>query len=390
MSSRNSSNHTYIPELSFDSPLTNLIIDLDALRSVTPFGTTPSHIFAQLKYLFHILESIESARIEGNRTTIAEVMDYKQEHGDKPTEDERFKEIFNIEKALKFIDENVHENNIDASFISHLHTMVVDGLEREGSKTPGTLRLENVSISGSAHTPPEGMKVPELLDDLISFINTEQESKYDLLKIAISHHRFAWIHPFDNGNGRMARLVTYAMLIKFGFPLDADGRIINPTGLFCSDRNKYYEMLSDADQNGDEGIIRWCIYVLGGIKEEVGKVKKLTDYKYLSEKVLMPSIEEAKKMNAISRDYSKALLKVISKQKATASDIRLDFEDYYPEKISRMLKKMIEEKLIRRFPKNDSRTLVPIFINNSLMRFVINQLFKQGYLVDQINDLPGK
>jgi len=188
----------------------------------------------------------------------------------------------------------------------------------------------------------------------------------------------------------MARLVTYAMLIKFGFPLDADGRIINPTGLFCSDRNKYYEMLSDADQNGDEGIIRWCIYVLGGIKEEVGKVKKLTDYKYLSEKVLMPSIEEAKKMNAISRDYSKALLKVISKQKATASDIRLDFEDYYPEKISRMLKKMIEEKLIRRFPKNDSRTLVPIFINNSLMRFVINQLFKQGYLVDQINDLPGK
>ena len=104
----------------------------------------------------------------------------------------------------------------------------------------------------------------------------------------------------------------------------------------------------------------------------------------------MPSIEEAKKMNAISRDYSKVLLKVISKQKATASDIRLDFEDYYPEKISRMLKKMIEEKLIRRFPKNDSRTLVPIFINNSLMRFVINQLFKQGYLVDQINDLPGK
>lgn len=210
------------------------------------------------------------------------------------------------------------------------------------------------------------------------------------MKIAISHHRFAWIHPFDNGNGRMARLVTYAMLIKFGFPLDADGRIINPTGLFCSDRNKYYEMLSDADQNGDEGIIRWCIYVLGGIKEEVGKVKKLTDYKYLSEKVLMPSIEDAKKMNAISRDYSKALLKVISKQKATASDVRLDFEDYYPEKISRMLKKMIEEKLIRRFPKNDSRTLVPIFINNSLMRFVINQLFKQGYLVDQINDLPGK
>ena len=59
----------------------------------------------------------------------------------------QIKEGDNIEKALKFIDENVHENNIDASFISHLHTMVVDGLEREGSKTPGTLRLENCDIS---------------------------------------------------------------------------------------------------------------------------------------------------------------------------------------------------------------------------------------------------
>ena len=40
---------------------------------------------------------------------------------------------------------------------------------------------------------------------------------FDLIKVAIAHHRFVWIHPFGNGNGRVVRLLTYALLIKYGF-----------------------------------------------------------------------------------------------------------------------------------------------------------------------------
>jgi Fic family protein len=36
--------------------------------------------------------------------------------------------------------------------------------------------------------------------------------KYDLMKVALARHRFAWLHPFSNGNGRVVRLLTYAML----------------------------------------------------------------------------------------------------------------------------------------------------------------------------------
>ena len=56
----------------FGSNLTNLVIELDALRRKTFSGTTHPLIFFQLKKLFHILESIGSAIIEGNNTTIAE------------------------------------------------------------------------------------------------------------------------------------------------------------------------------------------------------------------------------------------------------------------------------------------------------------------------------
>ena len=57
------------------------------------------------------------------------------------------------------------------------------------------------------------------MQELVAFINENHPPKYDLIKVALAHHRFGWIHPFGNGNGRVVRLLTYALLIKYGFTL---------------------------------------------------------------------------------------------------------------------------------------------------------------------------
>jgi hypothetical protein len=80
---------------SFDSSLTNLIIELDYLRKKSLYGSTPPSIFFQLKNIFHMLESIASARIEGNITTIAEYVDTKIHKSE--SEDSKFREIQNME-----------------------------------------------------------------------------------------------------------------------------------------------------------------------------------------------------------------------------------------------------------------------------------------------------
>ena len=61
----------------FGSPVIDDIIALEKLRSRHIEGTTPPVIFFQLKKIFHIMESIGSARIEGNRTTVAEYIESK-------------------------------------------------------------------------------------------------------------------------------------------------------------------------------------------------------------------------------------------------------------------------------------------------------------------------
>lgn len=127
------------------------------------------------------------------------------------------------------------------------------------------------------------------MNELFAFGNKNDSPKYDLLKTAISHHRFVWIHPFGNGNGRTVRLFTYAILIKNGFNVNV-GRIINPTAIFCSNRNGYYSHLSEAHQGAHQDILNWAEYVLKGLKEEIEKIDKLTDYSYLSREILIPAL----------------------------------------------------------------------------------------------------
>lgn len=372
-----------IPQFDFDSPLTDLVINLDHLRVKQITGTTPKPIFLELKRLFHILESVQSARIEGNRTTIAEIIDARIEKRILVKDEEKFREIENIENALRFIDENVNNNPIDRHLISHIHGMVVGGLVVEGSKTPGEYRRGAIKITNSNHQPPEGIKVNELMDELTAFINRSDDGKYDLLKIAVAHHRFTWIHPFDNGNGRMSRLITYAMLVKFGFNVDKVGRILNPTGLFCVDREKYYDMLGDADQNGNDGMVRWCVYVLRGLLKEIEKIDKLANYTYLSNNILIPAVSYGTKIGSLSSAEDKVLKQTIVHGILSAKNLKEIFPDYYPVKLSRLIAEMRKNHFLVSYPRINSKSYVMSFSNNKLLRYVARELIDKGFMLSE-------
>src|SRR3989344_8107237 len=91
------------------SKLANTIIELEKLRVKKLGGPVPPYIFFQLKDIFQILESLGSARIEGNNTTLAEFVEKIIEDSSKKVKDEKIKEIYNIEKAIDFIEANVNK-----------------------------------------------------------------------------------------------------------------------------------------------------------------------------------------------------------------------------------------------------------------------------------------
>src|SRR5579871_825829 len=154
-----------LEEPPFDSFLTDLIIELNHLRKKRLEGTTPPRIFFQLKGIFHIMESVGSARIEGNNTTLYEYIETKLD--EKKTVPSGIKEIQNIENAMDFIEQNVSNRPITRAFISEIHKMVVDKLplppKGEGDRNPGIYRKFNLKINHSRHLPQDFTKVEEYI-----------------------------------------------------------------------------------------------------------------------------------------------------------------------------------------------------------------------------------
>lgn len=363
----------------FGSELTDLVIELDYLRRKELRGSTHAMIFFQLKHIFHMLESIGSARIEGNNTTIVEYMETKIKQEEEISED--IKEIQNIEKAMDFIEETVKTYPlINKMFISEIHKTIVGDLSpaREGDYTPGEYRKKNVKIMNSLHLPPDSLKIIEYMDELFNFINKKDNPKYDLLKVAIAHHRFVWIHPFTNGNGRTVRLFTYALLVKLGFNVEI-GRILNPTAIFCSDRDKYYNKLKCADGGTEEGLLEWCMYVLNGLKEEIEKIDHLTNYKYLSKEILRPAIQYSLEQEHITDIESKILKQAVEKQIIQASDLKSIFSGKLGSEISRQIRKLIDKKMLMPVKPKGNKYIIR-FGNNYLLRGIIKILGMKGFL----------
>lgn len=367
-------------EPSFGSRLTDLVIELDHLRKKRLGGTTPPLVFFQLKDIFHMLESLGSARIEGNRTTLAEIVENRLEGFSSA--DEKIREIVNMEEAMNFIDQNVHTFPLNEAFISELHRLTVKDLtpppKGEGDLTPGVYRQKNVNIAGSKHKPPEYLQVNDYMDELIRFIYQSDLPKYDLIKTAVAHHRFVWIHPFNNGNGRTVRLFTYALLVRQGFPVDTD-RILNPTAVFCNDRDKYYDYLSAADAGDEKGITAWCEYVLSGLKHEIEKIDRLTEYKYLKKEIIIPAIIFARERKVITDTEAGILRKTAELGRMQASDISYIFPGKSSADISRRIKRLRDRKMLQP-EKEGSRKYVIRFDNNYLLRGIIKYLGEKGFL----------
>jgi Fic family protein len=380
----------------FSAPLTDVVIELDHLRRLQLGGDTPHAMFFQLKAIFHMLESLGSARIEGNHTTLADYIEARIEARFDASLDSPppaaspqadllplagpIREIENIERAMDYLDTAVTAGTpLTHTLLRELHALTVDGLTREGDRTPGAYRPGDVRIVGAEHVPPGPREVPPLMDELLAFINAADAPKYDLLKVALAHHRFAWVHPFGNGNGRVVRLFTYALLLKYGFNVGQGGRILNPTAVFCNDRERYYAMLAAADDGSDASLEAWSLYVLEGVRNELVKVDSLARYSTLKRDILLPALAWSRARGQLDADEEKLLRMAVDKGVFKAADIDAVMPHWTSRQRAYQLNKLVLSRAVRPVQPG-ARSYTLDFLNGTLIRGVIRMLQEQGFV----------
>lgn len=372
------------PRFEFDSELSNAVIRLERARGDLDRGSTPAVVFFQLKELFELLTSIMSARIEGNRTSLLDAVTGAIE-GRRPrgTPSDGVEEILNVQRAMIFVELHATDGPLTHHFVRELHRIVVDGLRREGDLTPGAYRLGEGAIGQSEHRPPFPTDVLSDMSQLLDFANEDVEPHKQLLQSAIAHHRFLWIHPFGNGNGRVARLLTYAMLLRQGFVSTTSYRAINPTAVFGADRNGYYDNLAKADRLDDDGLISWCTYVLQGLSGDLERLRSLRDGRFVTSSLLRPAIERLHDSGRVSARERDALRIVAHRSIVRAGDLAAAFPGSASTR-SQAIKRLHDRGLLAHADGPRSYRLV--FAPSDLTIHLVHQLDEAGLLPTILRD----
>jgi Fic family protein len=159
-------------------------------------------------------------------------------------------ETLNHHEAIQVIETMVNSKyRMKAKDILHIHALVLQRIEKEFA---GRYRNAGVRITGASFTPPNALKVDALMEDLLDWVNHENELPV-VVRATIFHHRMVWIHPFFDGNGRTVRLIFNLLLMQAGYP---------PAIILQQDRKKYYDALNKSNQGNYEKLVLMVLQAL--------------------------------------------------------------------------------------------------------------------------------
>lgn len=269
-------------------------------------------ILAKFEKDSYAISAHASTSIEGNPIPLTDVRKILKNTPAHIRDTE--KEIINYNKALEFLNKLVsNPKPITRGLICTAQSMVIDGLIEK--KNTGKFRVDPVVVNDPrkrqiAYIPPDAKDVLKLIKELINYLEKNFNEIDPLILAGLFHKQFVVIHPFIDGNGRTARLITKYLLARMGldtFQLFSFENYYNQnvTKYFSSVGvyGDYYDLVNNID------FTNWLIYFTDGIIDELLRVQKLlkssiviqrlTDY----EKVI---IEYVKKNGSISKsEYEK-------------------------------------------------------------------------------------
>lgn len=230
--------------------VTRLKNELDSFRPLTP------EMENRIMQKFRLDWNYHSSHIEGNQLTYGEtkaLLLFGQTAQAKPLKDHI--EMTGHNEAIKVIEEVIRqERPLTENFIRELHELIlkepyeVDAITPDGRPAKRTIEI------GKYKTVPNHVKTrtgeifyfatpeetPAKMNDLMDWyaLNLENNELHPVLFATEFHYKFIRIHPFDDGNGRLARLLMNFILMQKGYP---------PAIIRTEEKNEYYAALEQAD-----------------------------------------------------------------------------------------------------------------------------------------------
>lgn len=221
-------------------------------------------------------EAAVSSKIEGTQSNASDVF-YYEASGEERQSDTA--EVANYRKAImQSIGELNKGRELSQHLLKSIHETLLHEVRHQGKL--GDYREDVVYIAEkrsdpieeALYIPPEPYLVPEYMDNLWEYLKSEEEV---LIKIGIAHYQFEAIHPFEDGNGRIGRMLIPLTLFYEGelpFP------IVYLSGYFERNRDKYISALHSVDTTEDYE--EWLSFFFKAISAQSKQTQSIIDEIY--------------------------------------------------------------------------------------------------------------
>ena len=269
----------FTPRFQITPALSKALMDIEASRQAVTDLPITVPVLTSLRESARLVSTHYSTQIEGNRLTQEQVEEVVH-GGTFPNRERDEQEVKNYFLALDYLDTLIkgQSRDIDESDIQILHGLVMEGKARPTPYRDGQNVIRDGGSRSIVYMPPEAKDVQALMHELIAWVNTEV-SKAELpvpIIAALAHYQYATIHPYYDGNGRTARLLTNLVLHQSGYGLKG---IYSLEEYYARNLQRYYQALTVGESHNyyfgraEGDITDWVTYFCGGMADAFANIR---------------------------------------------------------------------------------------------------------------------
>ena len=333
-------NNVYDVELKIDWKLIDLISQIDRFDSQwIAIERKEGQSLKQLKTIATVRSIGASTRIEGSRMSDEEINVLLQEIDITKLEDRDSQEAVGYFETLDTISESFDDIPISENSIKNLHNILMRYSKKDewhkGDYKIHSNAVEATFATGEKQvifqTTDAGFATEDAVRRLITWYNTDKEV-HALIKSAIFTYEFLSIHPFQDGNGRLSRLLSTLLLLKNGYKWI---QYVSFEHEIESRKTEYYKVLRSCQaQRPNEEVTDWVFFFLDALKDIQSQ--------------LMIKLEQSGTESQLS-PREKAIITVISNNPGSKSGSIAEKLSIPTPTVKRILSELVNKGLIEKF-----------------------------------------
>jgi Fic family protein len=267
----------FAPRFQITPEIASALMQIEAVRRELSGLVLQPQLLISLRETATLTSTHFSTQIEGNRLTLPEVKAALK--GAKfPGRERDETEVRNHFRAFAHMELLADQQSpLKEKEIQQLHGLVMTGRNKLSAYRQQQNVIKDSASGKIVYLPPEAPDVPVLMAELVSFVNRAISKNALPVPIiaGLAHYQFATIHPYLDGNGRTARLLTTLILRRAGYGLDG---IYSLDEHYAKNLRAYYTALSIGHHNYYEGraeadVTKFVAYFCNGMDEAFGKIR---------------------------------------------------------------------------------------------------------------------